>query len=115
MPVFSEAHVLEGEKNSEFAREFGEHNYSLIRNNYKLIYSSNQSYGLYDLSTDPSETNNLMEEYSAGDAEIPLPQMKAEVASWLDRLNARKLTPVELSQEELDKTRSRLRALGYIQ
>jgi len=112
-PVFSEFHLTRDEDVSD-ARKYGKHIYSLIRHNYKLIYSSKEIYEFYDLSSDPLEANNLISEDLPEDVKRVLAGTKAELASLIAQVNARKLVPVALETETREEIRSRLKALGYI-
>ena len=114
-PIFSETHSISGESGPEFRKRFGTDLYTLIQNNHKLIYSSKQTYELYDLSNDPSETRNLAAGSLVPDDEITLARMKTQLASWMNQTVARELRPKALPAETHDQIRSRLNALGYIQ
>ena len=114
-PIFSETHSLSGESGPEFLKRFGTDLYALMQNNHKLIYSSKQTYELYDLSEDPSETRNLAAGSPGPDDEIALARMKTQLDFWMNQIAARKLRPGDLSAEKRDQVHSRLKALGYIQ
>jgi len=115
MPIFTEAHILEGDAKPEFTKRFGRHNYSIILGNHKLIYSSNQTYELFDLSADPFEAENLMAGNSAPDVETSFSLMRDELAFRINRISANKLDTRELSPEEKSEIQRNLKALGYIQ
>jgi len=113
--IFSETHSMRGESGPEFLKRFGEDQYSVVLSNYKLIYSSNRTYEMYDLATDPTESHNLLTEDIRPETESALFQMQSELGSWIARLQAGKLESSELPPDERDEIRSRLKALGYIQ
>ncbi|GAB4341811.1 MAG: sulfatase-like hydrolase/transferase [Candidatus Abyssubacteria bacterium] len=113
-PVFSEFHLTREEDKSD-AEKFGVHMYSLIEGNYKLMYSSKSLYEMYDLSTDPQEVNNLIAGGLTRELQPVVERMKANLASHIERLSERRLTPAELTDEEREEIRKGLKALGYIQ
>lgn len=113
-PIFSEAHLREG-YSRDLVHRFGEHIYSLTENDYKLIYSSKQTYELYDLSKDPMEKRNLISDDLAEDVRDVFARMKPELDSRIERVNAGMLVTEELSPEKLDELRPQLKALGYMQ
>ena len=115
MPVFSETHSMPGEGIPEFEERFGTHLYSIIRNNYKLIYSSEKGYEFYSLSNDTSESLNIMEVARSEELEAELARMKADLDLHIERINMNRLESVELPPEEQEAIRANLKALGYIQ
>jgi arylsulfatase A-like enzyme len=113
-PVFSEFHLTR-EEDTSLAEKYGAHLYSLMDNNYKLIYSSKGLYEMYDLSTDPREVNNLIADGLTGAPQPVLDRMKSGLASHIERLAERRLSPTELTEEEREEIRRGLKTLGYIQ
>ncbi len=80
---------------------------SLVRGGEKLIWSADGQHELYDLRSDPNETNNLAAERSERTAELA-----AELEGLFAGLRAHVPTPDEtrLTEEE----RERMRSLGYL-
>ena len=113
--VFSETHSISGESGPEFLERFGDQLYSIIEGNYKLIYSSGRTYEFFDITKDPFEKDNLLEEGMSRDDEFALARMKAGLGSWIEDINSNRLESSELSKEADDEIHSRLKALGYIQ
>ncbi len=113
--IFSETHSLPEEMGPLFIERFGLHLYSLIRGNHKLIYSSTRGYEFYDLSRDPFESQDLMQQPVSEAVMKELTQMQADLSFRISQINSSKFEVGALPAEEQDEIRSRLKALGYIQ
>ena len=80
--------------------------YSLLRDNWKLIANSDGSSELYDLSTDPEERKNVYRVDSTIARE-----MRQSLNEWLDETPMLKQAPQKINTRTMD----RLKALGYVQ
>ncbi len=65
---------------------------------------------LYDLESDPSEQNDLLENPSPESLEIAA-RLRAELTAWAESANP---LPTRFEPSQRDETRERLRSLGYI-
>jgi arylsulfatase A-like enzyme len=110
--IFSEGHLAE---NFRAKARFGRDLYSLIENNFKLIYSSNHVYELYNLSLDPFERQNLFAKPLDSETRNLLSRMKAELSLQAEDIYVRRIIAPALPSKEQKDIRERLRALGYIQ
>lgn len=91
-----------------FPHRFDKDLRTIIKDNFKYIWSSDGKNELYDLSRDPQELHNLVDE---------LPRKGKEMQTTLDMwLDSDKFTvPKEKLPKMDEKIREDLRALGYIQ
>ena len=84
---------------------------AIFDENWKFIWSATGNHGLYDLSRDPQELKNLVEEFPEKADEL-----KAKLDAWLTSSRAYTVVRNKLKKEEEEKKlKAALKSMGYLQ